>query len=470
LSISSGTGGTDLSFSSVSGDVLSTLGIASGSSSQTSVTAEYDSAVIAPLDIAGSFTINGPVNGSSVATPLSVTITSSMSLNDIAAAINDAATTASATGTPLASVAGGKLTIASGTSAALTFSSVSGNVLSTLGIAAVAANGAVDQVTAAQGAILTIDGVSGITRTSNSITDALSGVALDLTAADANTVVTITVKPDTTSVGNAILALVTAYNTWESFVQQNEATTSSGTAASSATLFGDSTLREASLDVDSSMTAMINDLSLSDIGITLSNSNQLEVDSTTLTSALKDNYSGIVSLFQSQISTSSYTLQTLGTDYSSYTGTFSLAVTANSSGEISNLQVNNGSASGLFTYSGNTISGVSGSIYSGMSFTYSGSAGTTGTVTVTATVGLANQVYTTSKNYGNTLNGSVESLIQNLQDEDSSMTTQYNTIISQANSYTTFLLNQYAALTTEIQSASYTSTVLSEMFAMQTSS
>jgi len=467
LVVSGADADTTLQFSDTSG-ILANLGLYTTETNQTGTVAQADNT--SALGLSGSFTINGPVNGSSVATPLSVTVTSSMSLNDIAAAINTAATTAGSTGTPLASVAGGQLTIASGTSAALTFSGVTGDVLSTLGITAVAANGAVDQVSAAQGAVLTIDGVAGITRTSNSITDALSGVTLDLTAADANTVVTITVKPDTTSTGNAILAFVTAYNTWESFVQQNEATTSSGTASSSATLFGDSTLREVSLEVDSTMTAMINKLSLADIGIALDSSNTLQVDSTTLTSALKDNYNGIVSLFQSQISTSSYTLQTLGTDYSAYAGTFSLSVTTNSSGAISDLKLNGSSASGLFSYSGNTITGVSGSIYSGMSFTYSGAASTSSTVTVSTTLGLANQLYTTTKNYGNTLNGSVQNLIQNLQDEDSSMTSQYNTIISQANSYTTFLLSQYAALTTQIQSASYTSTVLNEMFAMQTSS
>jgi flagellar hook-associated protein 2 len=216
---------------------------------------------------------------------------------------------------------------------------------------------------------------------------------------------------------------------------------------------------------------MINNMSLADMGITLNSSNALTVDSTTLSSALSSNYGSVVSLFQSQISTSSYTLQTLGTDYSSYAGTFNLTITTDAtSGDITDVKVGGNEATGLFTFSGNKITGVSGSAYSGIMFTYSGTKGSTSTVTVTATVGLANQLYTSSKNYGNTLNGSVENLIQNLQTEDATMTSQYNTIISQANSYTTFLLNQYAALTTEIQNASYTTTVLNEMFAAQTSS
>lgn len=467
LVISGADADTTLQFGDGS-NILSSLGLYTAATSQTSTATISDST--SALGLAGTFTIKGGVNTSSVATTVSVTITSTMSLTEIAAAINSAASAASIAGT-LASISSNALTINSGTGGSiLSVSDVSGDVLSSLGISSVGANGAADQVTAAQGSILTIDGVAGITRTSNTITDALSGVSLDLTAADPNTIVTITVSPDTTTVGNTILALMTAYNNWESFVQQNEATNSDGTASSSATLFGDSTLREVSLQLDSTVTSMINNLSLADIGLSLNSSNMLEADTTTLTSQLKDNFSGVLSLFQSQISSSSYTLQTRGTDYSSYSGTFVMSVTTNSSGSITSLLVNGASASGLFTYSGSNISGVSGSTYDSMNFTYTGAAGTSSTVTVSATVGLANQLYTISKNYGNTLNGSVENLVTNLQDEDATMTSQYNTIVAQANSYTTFLLAQYASLTTQIQTASYTSTVLADMFAAQTSS
>jgi len=263
---------------------------------------------------------------------------------------------------------------------------------------------------------------------------------------------------------------VTAYNSWESFVQQNEATSSSGGAASSATLFGDSTLREISLQLDSTVTSLVNNMSLADLGISLSNSNLMSVDSTTLSSQLSSNFSGVSSLFQSEVTTSSYTLQTSGTDYSSYSGNFTLNVTTDGSGNISELYLNGSNtpvSSDLFTVSGNKITGQG--IYSGMSFTYSGTpGGSSGQLTVTATQGLANQLYTNSQNYGNTLNGTVETLVQDLQSQDSGLTTQYNTIINQANSYTTFLLQQYANLTTQIQSASYTSSVL-QSFANQSS-
>ena len=55
-----------------------------------------------------------------------------------------------------------------------------------------------------------------------------------------------------------------------------------------------------------------------------------------------------------------------------------------------------------------------------------------------------------------------------LQSTDATLESQYNLIINQANDYTTFLLQQYASLTTQIASASYTTTVLNDMFAMGT--
>ncbi|PKU25995.1 flagellar filament capping protein FliD [Telmatospirillum siberiense] len=460
-----------LEFSDGSG-ILSKLGLHTSSTTQSSTATISDTT--SALGLAGAFTINGGVVGST-ATAVSVTITSTMSLADVASTINAAATAAGISGT-MASLSGTTLTLSSGTGGStLSFSGISGDVLSTLGIDEVASNGAVNQVNAAQAAILTIDGVSGITRTTNSVTDALSGVSLDLTGADSNTIVTVTVQPNTTSIGNTILAFMTAYNNWESFVQMNEATGSDGTASSSATLFGDSTLREVSLDIDSKITSMISSMTLADIGLTLNSSNELEADTTTLTSQLKDNFSNVLNLFQSHISSSSYTLQTRGTDYSTYSGTFNMTITK-SSGSITGITLTlaDGStvdalAKGLFTVSGQKISGVSGSAYDSLNLTYTGENGTA-TVTVSATVGLANQLYTTSKNYGNTLNGTVENLIENLQDEDTALTSQYNTIINQANSYATFLLQQYSSLTSTVQAAAYASSVLSSMFAMQTSS
>lgn len=420
------------------------------------------------LGWAGSFQI---AESGKTGTMPSITVTATMSLADIASAINTVTSQTGVTASVVSVSSTSSVLVISGADVdkALTFTAGSGdNVLSNLGILdSTNTLVAAQQVSAAKPANLTVDGVSNITRSSNTVTDVLSGVTLDLTAADPNTQVTLKVVPDTSGTATAIQNFVTAYNSWESFVTTNEATTSSGTASSSAVLFGDSTLRETSLKVDGIITQMINSMSLSDIGVSLNASNQLQVDSTTLTENLKDNFSAVRSLFQSQATSSNYALQSYGTNYSSYSGTFKLTVQTDGSGTVTGVLLN-GNPTTAFTVSGNIISGAANSVYSGMSFSFSGTAASTD-VTVSSTQGLANQLYTVSKGYGNTLNGTVQNMITKLQDQDTSMTSEYNSIISQANDYTDYLVKQYATYTTKIESASYSSTVLSEMFAMQTS-
>ncbi|MTJ82598.1 MAG: flagellar filament capping protein FliD [Telmatospirillum sp.] len=467
LVISGSDTNTPLQFSDGS-NILSNLGLYSASNSTINGTVSEGSTTTA-LGLSGTFSINGGTNGSGTATPVTVTVTSSMSLSDIVSAINNKAkSTLGASTTFAASInASNQLQLTTGTANVVTFSGVTGNVLSGLGVANVSANGAANQVQAAQPASLTVDGVSGITRNTNVVSDVLTGVTLNLTAADPNTQVTLTVAPNVGAAASAVAAFVTAYNNWEKFITQNEATNSDGTAAASAVLFGDSTLRSASLSVDTTITSMVNGMALGDIGVSLNGANNLTINSTTLTSALTDNFNGVFKMFQSTVSSSSTSLQPLGTDYSSFAGSFTMGVTTNAAGGITGVTVN-GSPSTAFSISGNTISGVYGSAYSGMSFTFTGPANATTVATLTATQGMANQLYTTANNFGSTLNGAVQNLVTKLQDTDTNLTSQYNTIINQANNYTTFLLQQYASLTTKIASATYTTTVLNQMFAMQT--
>ena len=202
---------------------------------------------------------------------------SSEVLTDIENAINTAGSGAGITAT-ITNGGNGALEISTAGNP-LYFSSVSGTALAGLGIPAVASSGAINQVNAPQAANLTVDGISGITRSTNSISDVLSGVTLNLAQAAPGTTVTVNVAPDTTSATTTIQSFITAYNNWQSFVQQNEATQSNGQAATNAVLFGDSTLRDASLQVDSAITSMVGQLSLADIGVTLDQNNNLELDS-----------------------------------------------------------------------------------------------------------------------------------------------------------------------------------------------
>ena len=187
----------------------------------------------------------------------------------------------------------------------------------------------------------------------------------------------------------------------------------------------------------------------------------------TLSQELASNFSGVTGLFQSQVTTSSYTLQPLGTDFSSFNSTISLGITTDGSGNINGLTLN-GAATTAFTFSGNKIFGAAGTPYSGLSFTYTGS-GTGGTpIVVSGTQGVADQVYSTATSLRRSLDGYRAKSGDRSADAGHLFTSQYNTLVNQANDYTNFLLQQYAALTTQVETAGQQANVLNALFAAGT--
>lgn len=401
-------------------------------------------------------------------TGIDIEVSSTDSLSDIATRINNVSAQSGVTASVVAISSGESVLVLSGTTEnkALNFTEVSGSVLTDLGV--IDANGAAaDQIQAAQPAILTVNGVSGITRDTNVIDDAINGVTLTLKGDDANTKITLTVGADVSSIAAAIQQFVTAYNAWQSFVTTNQATNSDGTASSSAVLFGDSTLRTASITLGSeiaSMAAGVTDYStsvnLAAIGISLNSSNQLEINSTKLTSALTNNYSQVAALFQNTTSVNTgsastgTTLKASGTNYSSYAGSLTFSYNG---GALTVTDASGADLSSSFTVSGSSIAGKSGTPFSGLRFTFSGT-GTLGTATMTN--GLANQIYATAKSYGSVTTGSVQTLITNLQDKSTTLTSRYTLLMSQAQDYTTFLTEQYATLSAKISMANQTLLVL----------
>lgn len=419
------------------------------------------------LGYSGTFTIGA---GSASA---SVTVTSGMSLSDIASAINDTSAQSGVTASVVeVSSSDYVLEVTAGSAdSAIAMSTTSGGVLSSLGLTGSDGITAADVIQKAQPAELTVDGISGITRSSNTISDVISGVTLDLTGADANTTVTMTVAPDTGTVTNAIDAFVTAYNNWESFVSENQATNSDGTASSSATLFGDSTLRDASTAIGNAISSMVDDTSLGSIGVTMNSSNQLSVDTTTLASALSGDFSSVQSLFAYQATSSSNNLQLAGDNSSTYTGTLSFNITTDSSGNVTAVSATDQSTGQAadFTVSGNEIVGAAGSPYAGLTFSYSGST-TSSPITVTVTQGLGDSIYQTADNYGNSTSGTVQTRISSLTGEDTTLQQQLSTVSAQADDYYNFLLNQYGVIEAQISEANQTASLLQQLMSYDTSS
>jgi flagellar hook-associated protein 2 len=425
----------------------------------------------AALDLSGSFTIGE--SGSSAAT---ITMTSTMSLSDLVTAINNQSASTGVT----ASI----VTVSSSTSdpeyrlllsgadtdASIDMAQTSGTVLSSLGLTNSDGSTAADVLQAAQPAILTVDGISGIERSTNDISDILTGVTLNLTQANASTTITMAITNDTASVETAIDSLVTAYNSWRSFVNTNQATDSTtGAAASTATLFGDSTLRDASLTIDDALNSFVGTNSLSSIGLSLDSSNQLTVDTATLESALSDDFSSVAELFQYQAKTSSSDLTLVNHTGATYSGSFTLDLTTNSSGTLTGVSGTDSSGNAVdFTFSGNKITGASGTAYAGLTFYFTGSQSES--VSVTASQGIADQLYQTAAALDSTSTGTVETMISSLETEDSLNASRSSDLQTEANTYAEALLVEYGNLEASISAANETQSVLQEMMSSSSSS
>ncbi len=227
------------------------------------------------------------------------------SLSDLAGAINGAGVTGiSAEVVTLPDAYGNlnrihQLQITNTSGAAPVFTDSNG-VLGTVGILQ-------DQfthpVTTAQDAKFNLDGLD-LTRSSNSVADAISGATVTLlsgTAASPGTT-TLSVSQNTDAIVGAVNSFATAYNAIQTFITtQNKFTaptdTTSGTVGTSPSLFGDSTLSQIQTQLTQTLSAVSGKTTLQDIGLTLDQNGQLQVDSNALTQALQTNPDTVSNLF-----------------------------------------------------------------------------------------------------------------------------------------------------------------------------
>jgi flagellar hook-associated protein 2 len=194
-------------------------------------------------------------------------------------------------------------------------------------------------------ATLTVDGVQ-VTSASNTVTNAIPGVTFQLLSTGATASSTGTTTPesvqviianDTTTIASAINTFVTDYNAIIKSINSQEGKDSSGNAEP---LYGSSVLAHLQQGLQSALSATFGNgaiNSLISLGITASASadGTISLDTSTLTSALENNFSQVVSFFQDSGtfgSTFQNTLDSLGTS-SSKGGAIALALKEDSSQE-----------------------------------------------------------------------------------------------------------------------------------------
>lgn len=402
------------------------------------------------LGYSGTFSI-----GLAGGTTSDVTIDSTMSLQDIVDSINAQTSTTNVQASIVQVSSGSYEMVLTGTedAADITYSSTSGDdILNKLGVTN--STGAfADVLQTSQAAEFTLDGIS-MTRDTNDITDVLTGVTFNLLQATTDgATVNISIEPDTSQIETAVETFVTNYNTFRDAVIAQQATGSDGTAASSAVLFGDGTMRDIMDALQNALNSTVGGLTMADLGLSFNEKNELELDTSTLSEILSSNLSGVTTLLSAQTKTSSSQLTVVNTGTSPQS--FTLDLTVDSDGNLSSASV--GGDASLFTVSGTTIIGVAGTAYAGMAFTYSGS--TSQSITVTSTQGIATQLYQISKTYSSS-SGALQTLITNLTDHDDKLQQKVDDIESAASAYQTQLQTQYASYQAAIESANNTLTYL----------
>lgn len=333
--------------------------------------------------------------GVSGGTAAQIDVSSTMSLSDIADAINNQKGTTGVKASVM-KVADSqfKLVLTTvDTGKTITASDVTGSLLSTdLGI--LDSGGAVQPsavLQAAQNAQFTVDGVP-VTRSSNDVSDVLDGVTLHLYAAPADdATLTLEVDHDLSAIKSTITDFVNAYNSFRDFVIANQNTATDGTASSSATLFGDNILRSTALQLQSALSASAGGSDLRSIGIKFDINNKLTIDDTTLSNKLQDDLDSVQSLFSYQMTSSAGELGMIRHPNKSMT--FDLRVMTDSFGQVSYAAINNDSS--MFDVSGGTIRGKTGTEYEGLTLVYLGNTqgGTDKTINVKLSQGIADQLF-----------------------------------------------------------------------------
>ncbi len=404
----------------------------------------------------------GVVDGEAV----ELTITDTMSLADIADAINAESEETGVQATVLRVSDSSYRLVLSGveTGETIAASAVSGDdVLASLGVTA--SDGAfADVLQEAQDAILTLDGIT-VTRSSNNIDDLLDGVTLHLYQTtqddpdtDSDVSITLEVGADVSSAKEAIQALVDAYNAFRDFVATQQTLASDGTVAEDAVLFGDGTMRSATLSVYSALTATIDDESMALIGLSFDSDGTLVVDEDTLDNALLDDLDTVKALLSFQMDASSSQLKLLSRG-TSVPANFTLDISVDSSGAPTAASV--GGDSSLFTVSGTRIIGAEGSIYEGYTFVFTGSSAQS--IDVSLKTGIAELLYNAADPVADGTDGAIQTLVDNLGEVDDDLQTKSDSIRSAAETYRTNLSARYARYQAAIAAAESTQDYLTAL-------
>jgi flagellar hook-associated protein 2 len=148
--------------------------------------------------------------------------------------------------------------------------------------------------------IITVDGIAGIHRNSNTIDNVIEGVTITLESApDTDNQADLTVSGNTSEIVSKINSFVSAYNDVLDFFDSAQSYNAESETAG--ILLGDAITNNIHSRLDRLVTGTVPGVEsfsrLSDFGITLNSEGRLEVDFSTINSALDDHFDDVVDFF-----------------------------------------------------------------------------------------------------------------------------------------------------------------------------
>lgn len=383
-----------------------------------------------------------------------ITVTSTMTLSDLAKAINAQSDT---TGVQASLITLDSSTVqlvlsATDTNQTIVVSSVSGDdVAQTIGLTD--ETGAFANILReAQPSIITVDGAT-VTRDTNELTDVIEGISLSLSGIS-DGAVTLTVSTDSSEVKTAITDFIDAYNALKQYILDQSAVSSDGGADEDAVLFADSVMRmlNSTLQtlINSGSDAASDDITMfSDMGITWTSEGMLELsDETALNDAILSNLDAIESFFETDFTTSDSNLKMLANDTTTSLD-FTLTIVTDETGAITSAAAD-GDAS-AFTVSGSRLIGAEGTIYEGLTFTLSPA--TAGDISVSIQQGFANLLTQTLTQFDDSSTSLIQERIDSLTDLNTDLSDRADKIREDAETYRTKLVTKYANMEAELEAA-----------------
>jgi len=330
---------------------------------------------------AGTYSIKGPGGIGSV------TLTTGQTLSQVAADFNTAQSTTGISAQVIQTSTGSDTLVFSSTTTGMNTAfdlTLSSTVLSG---GTLAGSSTFQSAATGSDAQFDLNGIA-VDRSTNAISDLIPDVTFNLlqnTNAVSNANITLSVAPDTSTIAQGITSFATAYNDFLSFYATQTALNSSGTPASSAILYSDTTLRTVYNQLTNEASTIVKGLastapnSLAAVGVSFVNTpangttpqidNTLSVDSSALQSALQSNLAAVENVFGSNLSSSSPDVALYKSPTTAGVSNFNLDI--NQTGKTpffvvadpsaTAVVVASGAATAQFTAGTYTISGPSGS-------------------------------------------------------------------------------------------------------------